>query len=171
MYCGKLEGKDRSKNGVDGVDDEAMQETEPEDFGDMVRCAVGAVADTAIGQPNARIQDDLPPGLIDPVSFDPWQVSTYLSSGRDLWQDQLTKYVPIMHHKHPPAPPSRALSACVMVSTSPQVSDGQSVAPPSMVRQVHALSARYHETARYRDDGLCGTARGNWKTAMMGDAM
>lgn len=72
MHDGKPKGKGRGKKGVYGVDDEATEENESRDFGDTDARTADSVVEVGVGQPSARIHDDLSrphqPGVLRPLA-------------------------------------------------------------------------------------------------------
>lgn len=57
MHCGNPRAKGKGKRGVYIVDDEAIEETEPQDVGALDLCAVELVVETSVGQINAITHD------------------------------------------------------------------------------------------------------------------
>lgn len=91
VHCGKPFRKRQRKKGVDGVDDQAVEEAEQPDPGDLDLCAVDDLWDVGVGQPSASLADDFPPGLIDAEFFGPWHLYMGATSRRDLWTDRIEK--------------------------------------------------------------------------------
>lgn len=90
MHCVRARGEGRGKQGFYRVGGETSEITESQDLGDQELCgAVEEVWETGAGQASSILSDDPFPGLIDPVSFDPWHLYLGPTSGRDLEVDHI----------------------------------------------------------------------------------
>lgn len=162
VHCGRPTGQGCGKRGAYGVHDEAAEEAEPKDIGTLTcaLCGRGRLGNKCWGS-----LDNLPPGLIDPESFDPRFIDMVPTPGRGRgpWKDQLKKDTRKTHRRHPPpgaarASPVQSLHSLheqvrrfsQMMSASAQIMGGH---PPRHLRKIRHPSqrteSRHQEASRY----------------------
>lgn len=139
-------------------------EEEPQDLEDLELSAVEETEEIGVGQPEARLPDELPPGFITPESSDPCHLYIDPKSGHDPWVYQIRKETAGRRHKRlPPAPLTMTHTVDEDVPSLPDLiaqvrpvaqQDGVPIVPAAQVRSAVDLKGRGY--LRHTNAGRCG---------------